>query len=256
MRLGAVHGVVTALQRSCHADGRNTGRSGAERRASGGPRWTAWQLSERQQISGRDTQLVADLGNAGSWQHIGTPPVENGGAGAAETLAQCGCSTSSVDQALNGKRLSGHTAQCRLFRRGLSTVYVGPADAAKIIAFQTVGMSNLKAIGRRVRDLRRAEGVGQEELAVIVGVSRSTIAGIETGGDRGGIETMIAIADHYKVPMDWLLGRRVPPGSPPVGKLINRPDQIAILDYWDSLSFEDQKAMVRTLRIPYPNEAA
>jgi transcriptional regulator with XRE-family HTH domain len=213
-------------------------------------------LSQRQQIGGRDAQLLANLGNAIAWENIGAPPVENSGAGTAEAFTERRSSTGQVDQELHGKRLSEHGPQCRLYRREMSTANVGLTDATNFLAFQTVSMSNLKAIGRRIRDLRRAEGTGQEELAATIGVSRSTIAGIETGGDRGGIETMIAIADHYKVPMDWLLGRNVPSGSPPVGKLVNRPDQIAIIDFWDSLSFEDKKAVVRTLRIPLPNEAA
>jgi transcriptional regulator with XRE-family HTH domain len=96
-------------------------------------------------------------------------------------------------------------------------------------------MTNLKAIGARVRELRLAENIGQEELAAIIGISRSTLAGIETGKDRGGIETMIAIADHYKVPMDWLLARKLPPGSPPIGKLVYRADQISILALWENL---------------------
>ena len=117
-----------------------------------------------------------------------------------------------------------------------------------------MGVSNLKAIGRRIRELRRAEGIGQEELAAIVGVSRSTIAGIETGGDRGGIETMVAIADHYKVSIDWLLDRRLPPGSPPVGKLIYRPDEIAINDLWHNLPI-NQKALFRNLfKMPAPDD--
>ena len=214
---------------------------------------SAWQLNERQQISGRDTQLQANLGNAIARQDVGAAPIEDGGAGTAEALTERGCPTSHVDQGLYSER---HSLQCRLYRRGMSTNHVGLTDAVNFAVFQTVSMSNLKAIGRRVRDLRRAEGIGQEELAAIVGVSRSTIAGIETGGDRGGIETMIAIADHYKVPMDWLLGRHVPSGTPPVGKLVNRPDELAILDFWDSLSIKDKEAIVRALRIPYPNEAA
>jgi transcriptional regulator with XRE-family HTH domain len=117
-------------------------------------------------------------------------------------------------------------------------------------------MTNLKAVGHRVRELRRAEGLAQEELAAAIGVSRSTIAGIETGGDRGGIETMIAIADHYKVPMDWLLCRATPSGAPATGKLVYRPDQIAILDYWDSLAFDEKQAVVKTLRIRVPSEKA
>jgi transcriptional regulator with XRE-family HTH domain len=120
-------------------------------------------------------------------------------------------------------------------------------------------MTNLKMIGARVRELRRAEGIGQEELAAIIGVSRSTIAGIETGGDRGGIETMIAIADHYKVPMDWLLDRVLPPGRPPVGKLIYRPDEILINDIWHKLPVEFKKAWrdsLSALGLPEPSENA
>jgi transcriptional regulator with XRE-family HTH domain len=102
-------------------------------------------------------------------------------------------------------------------------------------------MTNLKTIGARVRELRIAEGIGQQELASIIGISRSTLAGIETGIDRGGIETMVAIADHYKVPMDWLLDRTLPPGAPPVGMLVYREDQVAILRLWDALPAHIQK---------------
>jgi transcriptional regulator with XRE-family HTH domain len=117
---------------------------------------------------------------------------------------------------------------------------------------QSGEVTNLKAIGQRVRELRRAEGLGQEELAAIIGISRSTLAGIETGADRGGIETMIAIADHYKVAMDWLLFRLPPKGSPPVGKLVYRPDQVAILSWWDSLAFDEMQVATKILSIPLP----
>ena len=116
-------------------------------------------------------------------------------------------------------------------------------------------MTNLKAIGQRVRQLREEEGIIQEELAAVLGVSRSTIAGIESGGDRGGILTMVAIADHYKVPMDWLLCRQVPPGGPPVGKFIDRPDQLALFEFWEGLDDAERAMAVRLLRIPPPGEA-
>jgi transcriptional regulator with XRE-family HTH domain len=108
---------------------------------------------------------------------------------------------------------------------------------------QTVAMTNLKTIGARVRDLRLTEGIGQQELASIIGISRSTLAGIETGIDRGGIETMIAIADHYKVPMDWLLDRKVPPGPPPLGKFVYRSDEVSILGLWEALPIHIKKAL-------------
>ena len=117
---------------------------------------------------------------------------------------------------------------------------------------QTDHMTEMKkAIGGRIRRLRLAAGLSQPELAAALGLSsRSTIAGIETGADRPGIELMIAIADYFKVPMDWLLGRRIPHGDPAVGQLIERPDEIAVIDFWHSLSVNEKKAVVATLRIP------
>lgn len=138
----------------------------------------------------------------------------------------------------------------------MSREFVGSLDTSLGHINQTGGMSSSKASGRRVRELREAEGLVQEDLAAIIGVSRSTIAGIETGGDRGGISTMIAIADHYKVPLDWLLCRSVPPGGPPVGQFVDSPDKLAWLHFWDSLSPSDRHSVIRALRIPFPQEVA
>ena len=115
---------------------------------------------------------------------------------------------------------------------------------------------DLKAVGARVRKLREAAREVQEDLAAICEVSRSTIAGIESGADRGGLVTMLAIADHYKVPLDWLLCRRVPPGGPAVGCLVDRPDQLALLAFWESLSEIERHAAVGLLRIPLPGKVA
>ena len=111
-------------------------------------------------------------------------------------------------------------------------------------------MMNLKAIGGRIRQLRMQRDVGQEELADIVGVSRSTIAGIETGRDRGGIETIVAIADYFKVSVDWILARPESLGGPPLGQLAQRPDEVLILDFWHSLTIKEKQGAARLLGLP------
>ena len=83
-----------------------------------------------------------------------------------------------------------------------------------------------------MKDLRQKAGEGQEDLAAVADVTRSTIAGIETGRDQGGLATMVAIADHYKVPLDWLLCRKVPPGGPPLGQFVDSPDEVAWVLFW------------------------
>lgn len=110
-------------------------------------------------------------------------------------------------------------------------------------------MTNLKKIGQRVAALRTEADLSQEGLAVILGVARSTLAGIETGNDRGGIATMVAIADHFKVPMDWLLGRVVPAGGPLAGQFVDDLDELAWLNFWRSISNEDRTAVVKLLQV-------
>jgi transcriptional regulator with XRE-family HTH domain len=112
-------------------------------------------------------------------------------------------------------------------------------------------MTNLKAIGARVKWLRkqRHPKESQDQLAAAIGVTRSAIAGIESGGDRGGLETMIAIADYYKVPLDWLLCRPSPVGGPLVGEFINDPDELAIAHFWRRLGDDGRAAAVTVLRI-------
>ena len=114
---------------------------------------------------------------------------------------------------------------------------------------------NLMAIGARVRQLRKRAGMPQEELAEVLRVSRSTIAGIETGRERGGIETFLSIADYFNVPMDWLLARGQSIGSPPRGQLVERPDEIAILNFWHTLTIKEKNAVAKMLRVPIPGKA-
>lgn len=109
-------------------------------------------------------------------------------------------------------------------------------------------MSKLAEIGRRFRSLR-AKGVTQEALAAEIGVSRSMIAGVETGGDWPGLQATIAFADHFKVPLDWLLCRKPPAGGPLVGQFVDDGDELAFLNFWRGLTDAERTAALSLLRI-------
>lgn len=115
---------------------------------------------------------------------------------------------------------------------------------------QIVFMGNLKAIGRRIATLRRAAGMKQIDLAVAIGISRSLLGEIEGGTQPGGLGTMLAIADELKVPFDWLLGRRVPPGGPLVSKFIDDPDILAWVRFWENLTPEQRPIAAKMLGLP------
>lgn len=127
---------------------------------------------------------------------------------------------------------------------------VGETDHPPYLFCQYDGMTDLEHIGKRIAALRNDAGMTQDQLAVEIGISRSTLAGIERGKDRAGILSTMAIADYFKVPMDWLLGRSVPPGGPLTGDFVYRLDELAWIAFWRNLEIEDRRAAVKLLRVP------
>jgi transcriptional regulator with XRE-family HTH domain len=128
---------------------------------------------------------------------------------------------------------------------------VGRSDTLAALIAYAGGMPDLKSVGRRIASLRTSASppLSQADLAAEIGCSRSTIAGIESGNDRGGILTMIAIADYFKVSLDWLLLRPVPKGGPLVGKFVDDPDVLAWIAFWERLSDADRPAALRFLNL-------
>jgi transcriptional regulator with XRE-family HTH domain len=111
-------------------------------------------------------------------------------------------------------------------------------------------MADVKAIGQRIAQLRRDAGETQASLAEDLGVGRTTLTMIELGRDQPGISTAIALADRFKVPLDWLLCRKPPAGGPLVGQFVEDANELALLGWWRSLSVSDRYAATRMLRIP------
>jgi transcriptional regulator with XRE-family HTH domain len=202
-------------------------------------------------LSAWDFQRGADLNNSATRDRSLISPTYDGRPSHAENGCKPHRSSCLVDQCLDvGRGLSCHGANCLLFRRSLSSWFVDTSDTRLMGVRQSVEMTNLKAIGRRVAELRRQAGQTQDELADIIGLARGTMGSIETGGNRGGIVTMVAIADYFKVPMDWLLCREVPPGGPLTGEFIDRPDELAWIAFWRGLTQGERAAALKMLRVP------
>lgn len=58
----------------------------------------------------------------------------------------------------------------------------------------------------RLRELREAAGLTQEQVAEATGIARSTIAAYEVGGRRPHGENVRTLAEFFRVPADYLLG--------------------------------------------------
>ncbi|MGQ7776802.1 helix-turn-helix domain-containing protein [Bacillus sp. WC2507] len=65
----------------------------------------------------------------------------------------------------------------------------------------------MKTFGNIIRDLRKQKGITQKELAQSLQLSESTIGMYERNERQPDYNTLIRIADYFKVSTDFLLGR-------------------------------------------------
>jgi transcriptional regulator with XRE-family HTH domain len=62
-----------------------------------------------------------------------------------------------------------------------------------------------RSLGRRAQEARQALGLRQEDLARLVGVTRPSIANMESGRQRTPLHTLVEIARALEVDPSWLL---------------------------------------------------
>jgi transcriptional regulator with XRE-family HTH domain len=67
---------------------------------------------------------------------------------------------------------------------------------------------NMLQIGNKLKELRKAEGLTQQEVADKLNISRVNYTRYETDVSRPDYETLIAIAEFYEITLDELFGRR------------------------------------------------
>lgn len=59
----------------------------------------------------------------------------------------------------------------------------------------------------RISELRKNKNLKQEEIAKIIGVARTTYSMYEHGNRQMDYETIIKLADYYKVSLDYIFER-------------------------------------------------
>ncbi len=58
----------------------------------------------------------------------------------------------------------------------------------------------------RVYQLRKAEGLTQQQLGEVLGLTHKSISMLESGGRRTPIDKLVILAEHFHVSTDYLLG--------------------------------------------------
>ena len=104
-----------------------------------------------------------------------------------------------------------------------------------------------ESFGLRLRRLRKARGETQPELAKLLGLSRSAVSMYESGEREPKYELLTAIAAHYDVDLDYLLGRERPEsaeGDDPDIRLIARAGR--------KMTPEQRENLLRYARFMFP----
>lgn len=65
----------------------------------------------------------------------------------------------------------------------------------------------MPSFGERLNSLRKLHNLKAEELAEIVGVKRRIIFMYEKNDSKPSYDVLIALADYFKVSLDYLVGR-------------------------------------------------
>lgn len=107
--------------------------------------------------------------------------------------------------------------------------------------------TNGQTMGARVKMLRVERGVSQMEVAVAVGISRPSLAGIETDEDLPGRDTLFALADYFEVFADWLFRGKGSRTLPDPDQFVENVDELALLRFWRTLDEGQRDLMVRML---------
>lgn len=69
-------------------------------------------------------------------------------------------------------------------------------------------MFTVEDFGKRLRELRKAQGYSQEGFALTVELDRTYIGGIERGERNPGLKTILRIAEALEVPAAELFSQR------------------------------------------------
>jgi transcriptional regulator with XRE-family HTH domain len=106
-------------------------------------------------------------------------------------------------------------------------------------------MMNETKLGLRLRQLRKASGMKQIDVAEAAGIKGSTLSSIENGHDNPGRETLITLAQIYKVSVDDLVAL-TPGPMPNAREIVEHPDELALLNFWRGLD-DDQRRLIGSI---------
>ena len=70
----------------------------------------------------------------------------------------------------------------------------------------------MATLAERVKYIRKNAGLTQQQFGALFGIAKNTVCQYESGRSTPGDDIKIAIANHFQVSMDYLMGKTDTPG--------------------------------------------
>lgn len=106
------------------------------------------------------------------------------------------------------------------------------------------GKADLPRLGRHMRDLRRACGHTQAEVAALAGLAESTVGAVEAGRSNPSLPTIVALSAALGVSIDQIVAAATAPQGRVSITRAGKPDSDL------SLCLDDPALLASTLAVP------
>lgn len=140
--------------------------------------------------------------------------------------------------------LNVHVAYVNTIHDALSTANVQPVHTDRAALCHNADEMPPDT-ATRLRQLRRARRLTQEDVAAAVGVDRSMISKMEKGVP-GGRELVVHLAEYYGVSLDWLLNEDNASEAIRTSPLSDTEAQM--LEYYRTLSKDVAEAFLKSMQ--------
>jgi transcriptional regulator with XRE-family HTH domain len=106
----------------------------------------------------------------------------------------------------------------------------------------------------RIRELKKSRNISQSSLAAVAKITERQFRNLEIGKNEPSLKVLIALADHFDVSIDYLVGRSDDLGKRVAQKMEAETESVApnarllaLLKIWDGATPEEKDKMFRAL---------
>ena len=101
-------------------------------------------------------------------------------------------------------------------------------------------MKNKSKFSDNLTALRKGQKLTLAQLGDILGIKNQSVSAMEKGKNVPSYDTLLALADYFNVPLDYLVGRDVSSGCP---QPTVTPDEFALVEKIRALPPEKRRAI-------------